>query len=268
MAEASTTFGRVTIAAESTKDLANFLYLYLLFQKDIDYPIRFIDLTDETKKEIENWVAEHSYGGNLQDFFVTNAAFDVDLPEKTVIFVDLEFTALGRYEFLNTIEDFFKLADRMTFYIQQNGHFENEDIRLVEEVLSKPLTATWDVHDAESSSDFIVVYDAKIHWDPEKKVQETLYVICRAEASYNASNLIHYNFQDEWEAIDVAYALTHFDSLIHRLKMGPIVDDDYIRSVVETILADTKAFHQQLEDCEDEDVYYSIADFLTEALGL
>lgn len=217
-----------------------------------------VTINAETEELIDRLVAARGdAGGLVQINPETGVLVPVgNIPEGFEVSKKFEFTGEGRWNFDNTIDDFFDFFD--------------EEPELAGDLVDHPFLLDWHVNDAEISNGFITIFRREIRWDSALKNVVFYDLEILEDLPYTAANLIAYDFYEEDEVIDSSYALATFDSFME--EIGRLVEQYPEEASTNTLLRQIQAnpdeFKVYLQNNKDSGVWTDVLDFLYEGLKL
>ena len=217
-----------------------------------------VTISAETEELIDRLVtARGDAGGLVQINPESGVLVPVgNLPEGFEVSKKFEFTGEGRWNFDNTIDDFFDFFD--------------EEPELAGDLVDHPFLLDWYVNDSECGIGFINIFKREIRWDSALKNVVFYDIEILEDLPYTAANLIAYDFYEENEVIDSSYALTTFDSFMEEIDR--IIEQYPEEASTNTLLRQIKdnpdGFKVYLQSNKDSGVWTDVLDFLYEGLEL
>lgn len=220
MANQPANFGEATISTKHKEDLRDLIYLQLLLEDNV--------LCNVTSNELFNEI----------EAFITK--------DKTK----------NEYQFILPIINnirYIQLMRNVELLITEflTKDYKNKTINEIRDRLqSRTFQATFEVVDAEASSDYIAEAIYKI----ESVNTTPLFTIIKEDFyDYNAENLMHFDYYDI--AVDKEYVLKYLDELKNEIKKHNgleelLEDDDKLRKVIseldDTIHCDYNSFIDEI----------------------
>ena len=210
MANQSAAFGKVVISTKNKEDLKDFIYLQLLSEKDVNYPITLLEVFDYEQVNKEK-------------------VFEILKPlitkEEDKYQVELRINGTGYWCFRRNIEWFFERP--------LTEDYEDETINEIRDRLEKvKLEAVFDIIDFEAGSAYI---DNSVYKIESLNGEHTLTILEEELHYYIAENLMKFEYCD-W-AIDKKYALDYLEEFKKEAKDSELPqelleDDEKLRKVL------------------------------------
>ena len=217
-----------------------------------------VTISAETEELIDRLVtARGDAGGLVQINPETGVLVPVgNIPEGFEVSKKFEFTGEGRWNFDNTIDDFFDFFD--------------EKPELAGDLVDHPFLLDWHVNDAESGNKFITIFKREIRWDSALKNVVFYDMEILEDLDYTAANLIAYDFYEGDEVIDSSYALAIFNSFMKDIDklVEQYPAETPTGKLLRQIQAHPAEFKVHLKNNRDSGVWNDVLDFLYEGLGL
>ena len=217
-----------------------------------------VTISAETEELIDRLVtARGDAGGLVQINPESGVLVPVgDVPEGFEVSKKFEFTGEGRWNFDNTIDDFFDFFD--------------EEPELAGDLVDHPFLLDWHVNDSECGIGFIMIFKREIRWDSALKTVVFYDIEILEDLPYTAANLIAYDFYEENEVIDSSYALATFNSFMEEIDrlIEQYPEEASTNTLLRQIKDNPDGFKVYLQNNKDSGVWTDVLDFLYEGLDL